>query len=159
MDSNFAQDAPAQLARHADHDPSLICRPAGYGLCEPWTVTLKQYTARETEIAQVVHETIRSLQDVQGDEAPSPPWSCASEHVRAACLDGVRRAMAGETPEQHHEAWCEFKRAAGWTCGPVKDEQARTHPCLVPYGQLPREQQVKNQVFLAIVRALTARAA
>ena len=22
------------IRRHADHDPSLICRPAGYGLCE-----------------------------------------------------------------------------------------------------------------------------
>ena len=24
--------------RHADHDPALICRPAGYGLCEPLQV-------------------------------------------------------------------------------------------------------------------------
>lgn len=23
-----------RLSRHADHDPGLICRPAGYGLCE-----------------------------------------------------------------------------------------------------------------------------
>jgi hypothetical protein len=22
------------LRRHGDHDPALICRPAGYGLCE-----------------------------------------------------------------------------------------------------------------------------
>lgn len=28
-------DRPVKLAKHADHDPSLICRPAlGYGLCE-----------------------------------------------------------------------------------------------------------------------------
>lgn len=24
------------IARHEDHDPALICRPAGYGLCEVW---------------------------------------------------------------------------------------------------------------------------
>lgn len=33
-------EAEPKLTRHADHDPSLICRPAlGYGLCEvlePW---------------------------------------------------------------------------------------------------------------------------
>ena len=23
-----------RIERHADHDPSLICRPAGFGLCE-----------------------------------------------------------------------------------------------------------------------------
>ncbi len=29
------QPEPVSLARHADHDPSLTCRPAlGYGLCE-----------------------------------------------------------------------------------------------------------------------------
>ena len=28
-------DRPVKLTRHADHDPSLVCRPAlGYGLCE-----------------------------------------------------------------------------------------------------------------------------
>ena len=28
-------EPPVKLTRHADHDPSLICRPAlGYGLCE-----------------------------------------------------------------------------------------------------------------------------
>jgi hypothetical protein len=112
------------------------------------------YTAGEIAAAQVVHEAIRSLQDVQGDEAPSPPWCCASEHVRATCLDGVRRAMAGETPEQHHQAWCDWKRRHGWTYGDRKDEVARTHPCLVPYAMLPREQQVKDMVFLAVVRAL-----
>lgn len=26
-----------RIERHADHDPDLICRPAGYGLCEIWT--------------------------------------------------------------------------------------------------------------------------
>ncbi len=26
------------VERHSDHDPALICRPAGYGLCEPLNV-------------------------------------------------------------------------------------------------------------------------
>ncbi|MFD0468599.1 RyR domain-containing protein [Nonomuraea thailandensis] len=53
-----------------------------------------------------------------------------------------------------HEAWCEHKRAEGWTYGPDKDPDAKTHPCLVPYDQLPVEQRVKDAVFHAIVGAL-----
>jgi hypothetical protein len=109
------------------------------------------------EIARLVHEANRALQAEQGDDAPSLPWDSETAHVRATCLDGVRRAMAGETPERHHEAWCEFKRAAGWVHGPVKDAAARTHPCLVPYDQLPRCQQVKDAVFLAVVRAMASK--
>jgi hypothetical protein len=26
---------PSGVLRHADHDPAIVCRPAGRGLCEP----------------------------------------------------------------------------------------------------------------------------
>lgn len=118
-----------------------------------------QYTAEEIALAEVVHEATCALQDVQGDECPAPPWACAPDYMKATCLDGVRRAMAGETPEQHHEAWCEFKRRDGWVYGPVKDAEAKphpTHPCLRPWRELPRHQQVKDMVFLAVVEALAS---
>ena len=103
-----------------------------------------QYTDEEIALAKIVHEAARGLQDVQGDECPAPPWACAPAYMQATCLDGVRRAMAGETPEQHHEAWCEFKRERDWTWGPVKSEDLKTHPCLVPFGELPAYQQAKD---------------
>jgi hypothetical protein len=123
------------------------------------TLTVR-YTAGEIALAEVVHEAGCGLQGVQGDECPAPPWCCAPDYMKATCLDGVRRAMAGETPEQHHQAWCDWKRRRhGWVYGDRKDEDAKphpTHPCLVPYDQLPREQQVKDMVFLAIVRELAS---
>lgn len=115
-----------------------------------------QYTAEEIAIAEVAHVAFCGLQSVQGDESPAPPWACAPEEMKAACLDGVRRAMAGETPGQHHEAWCERLRARGWTWGPVKDYEAKTHPNLRPWRELPREQQVKDRVFLVVVQEMAA---
>jgi hypothetical protein len=41
----------------------------------------------------------------------------------------------------------------------VKDPEAKTHPCLVPYDDLPEYQQLKDRVFLAIRRELTCEAA
>jgi len=53
-----------------------------------------------------------------------------------------------------HESWCDFKRADGWVFGEVKDAGAKTHPCLVPYAELPEEQKIKDHLFSAIVTAL-----
>jgi hypothetical protein len=38
-----------RIERHADHDPSLICRPAGFGLCEiaPPDARLQGHVAAE----------------------------------------------------------------------------------------------------------------
>jgi hypothetical protein len=46
------------------------------------------------------------------------------------------------------------KVAAGWHYGEVKDAEAKTHPCMVAYEELPFEQRVKDHVFRAIVSAL-----
>jgi hypothetical protein len=36
----------------------------------------------------------------------------------------------------------------------VKDETARTHPCLVPYADLAPDQHRKDDLFQAVVTAL-----
>ncbi|MEQ9948114.1 RyR domain-containing protein [Pectobacterium aroidearum] len=56
-------------------------------------------------------------------------------------------------PEASHNKWLEFKKQDGWKYGPVKDAEKKEHPCFVPYGQLPKEQQVKDYLFRAVVHA------
>lgn len=106
------------------------------------------------EVARVCHEANRALQFITQDPAPSPGWDEAPEWQRKSAVAGVRAALDGITPEQQHVAWCQDKVAAGWVYGPVKDAERKTHHCLVPYAELPPEQQAKDAVFVAIVRAL-----
>ena len=120
------------------------------------TMTCADYT--DEEIARVVHEANRAIQDIDGDESPSPPWACEDPAVRALTIQGVRLARAGHTPEELHDAWCDGKRAQGWTYGDTKDRTLKTHPCLVPYRLLPRRQQAKDRVLRAITLALAAQA-
>lgn len=109
------------------------------------------------DIARVCHAANRALQQIDGDPSPSPPWEDAPDWQQLSTLDGVAQALAGATPEQLHERWCEVKRGAGWTYGPIKDADTRTHPCLLPYAELPADQRAKDTVFHAIVAALTVR--
>lgn len=106
------------------------------------------------DIARVCHEANRAIQIATGDPAVSPRWDDAPEWQRESAVEGIEKALAGATPEELHESWCEFKRASGWVHGPVKDEVAKAHPCLVSYAELPAEQRKKDAVFSAIVNAL-----
>jgi RyR domain/MerR family regulatory protein len=110
------------------------------------------------DIARVVHAANRELQIVQGDPRPSPPWDEITEAMVRDVTEGVLEVLGGATPEQSHEAWCDRHRADGWTYGEVKDEQAKTHPLLRPWAELPRDQQLKDNLFGAIVRALAPEA-
>jgi hypothetical protein len=110
---------------------------------------------KEDEIARLCHATNRALQIITGDPAPSPEWDAAPSWQRLSAIEGVRHAVAGQSPEQLHESWCAAKVADGWRFGAVKDADAKTHPCLVAYADLPAEQKAKDAVFHVIVTALT----
>lgn len=40
-----------------------------------------------------------------------------------------------------HETWAKYRLSEGWTYGPRRDDELKTHPCLVPYDQLPEEEK------------------
>lgn len=108
------------------------------------------------QIAQVCHEANRAVQVIQADPTipVSPPWDETDRETQESAIEGVRGALNGATPEESHEGWVRFKRERGWTHGPVKDEEAKTHPLLVPYADLPDAQKIKDGLFLAVVGAL-----
>lgn len=36
-----------------------------------------------------------------------------------------------------HDVWAQGRIAEGWTYGEQRDDKRKTHPCLVPYEELP----------------------
>lgn len=106
-------------------------------------------------IARVCHEANRAYcRELRDDSQPS--WDDAPAWQKESAIAGVAMHLADRatTPQSSHHAWSEHKRERGWVHGPVKDPDAKTHPCLVPFDELPIEQQKKDTLFLAIVRAL-----
>lgn len=107
------------------------------------------------QIAMVCHEANRALCAAIGDTS-QPPWSNAPDWQRESAFKGVEfhlnnpRASASAS----HDSWMAQKVADGWVYGPEKDATAKTHPCIVPFHQLPLRQQTKDYVFKAIVHAV-----
>lgn len=114
---------------------------------------------RVHSIAQVAHEANRAYCLTLGDTSQLP-WYDAPDWQRESAIKGVAFHLAehaaGRTPSPSasHDSWLAEKRAAGWTYGPVKNPDAKQHPCFVPYDELPLEQQKKDALFGAIVNAL-----
>src|SRR4051812_43432762 len=105
--------------------------------------------------ARAAHETNRAYCIAIGDTS-QPAWDDAPEWQRTSALNGIRGALAGNTPEQSHNGWLAEKEATGWKFGPVKNPDRKEHPCMVPYADLPPTQRAKDGLYIAVVRAVAA---
>ena len=109
----------------------------------------------EDQIARVAHEVNRAYCEALGDRS-QPAWEDAPQWQRDSAMLGVRlhTENPGASAAASHESWMAQKVAEGWVYGPVKDPEAKTHHCIVPFDMLPREQQAKDFIFRAVVHAL-----
>ena len=107
------------------------------------------------QIAELAHEANRLYCRSLGDNSQLP-WSEAPKWQKDSAINGVQFHLANpeSKPSDSHESWLKEKRDAGWTFGPVKDPEKKQHPCFVPYEALPAAQQVKDKLFLSVVRAV-----
>lgn len=106
------------------------------------------------QIARVCHEVNRAYCQALGDHS-QPAWEDAPQWQRDSAMMGVNlHCDKNVGPEASHESWMAQKVAEGWVYGPVKDPEAKTHHCIVPFDMLPREQQAKDFIFRAVVHAL-----
>ena len=108
-----------------------------------------------TQTAKVAHEVNRVWCEYNGDNT-QPSWDDAPEWQTNSAMSGARFHMnnpeAGD--DALHNNWMQDKINDGWTYEPIKDPENKLHPCLVPFSELPREQQFKDQLFRTVCRSM-----
>jgi len=106
-------------------------------------------------IAKVCHQANKAWCEANGDDSQKC-WNHAEEWQKDAAIQGVlftiHHPESGD--DASHNDWMRKKLKDGWTYGEVKDSEKKTHPCLVPFKQLPEFQQKKDALICAIVKAL-----
>lgn len=133
-DLNKAIDAPAKLKERL--------------------ALLGKYTTN-TFIAMACHQANKVWCEAHGDYSQKD-WFEAEQWQRESAMKGVefRRDNPGAGKDAQHNAWMDDKIKDGWKYGTEKDAEKKTHPCIVPFDQLPEFQQKKDALFCAIVDAL-----
>ena len=56
-------------------------------------------------------------------------------------LPTALEGLIEEMSKNVHEVWAETRISQGWTYGKQRDDALKTHPCLVPYEQLPESEK------------------
>ena len=109
------------------------------------------------EIAKAAHQVNKAYCESLGDTSQLD-WDECPEWQRRSAILGVQlhtdNPEAG--PEASHQSWMKEKVEDGWVYGEKKDPNATppTHHCIVPFNELPKEQQAKDFIFRAVVHAL-----
>lgn len=54
-----------------------------------------------------------------------------------------------------HEVWAESRLSQGWTLGPKRSDELKTHPCLIPYEDLPEvEKQYDRDTAVGTIKLM-----
>ncbi len=126
----------------------------------PFTGTQEEWDALRQQnkigwIAKVCHQANKAWCESDGDYSQKD-WLEAEQWQIQSAVSGVKfRVENPDAPASAmHDNWSKEKLADGWVYGKVKDAEKKTHPCLVPFEELPLFQQKKDKLFSAIVDAL-----
>lgn len=107
------------------------------------------------DAARICHQANKAFCEAIYDDS-QVNWEEAPEWQKQSAIKGVSFCMDNpDAPASaNHDSWLKEKVGAGWVYGEVKDADKKTHPCCIPYDQLPPKQQVKDYLFRAVVGAL-----
>lgn len=99
-------------------------------------------------IARFCHDINKAYCSAMGDDS-QPEFDDAPQWQIDSAMNGVKFHLANPdaSPSASHESWYAQKESEGWVYGEVKDPELRTHPCMVQYDELPKEQKAKDYLF------------
>lgn len=125
----------------------ILSRPAGR------IIELPSYMIADEVVARIAHEANRAYCLTLGDLSHRA-WNNTDDLTKQCTIRGVQffRRNPGADASALHNNWMRDKAAQGYRYGPVKCPRALTHPCMVPFEQLPADQQFKDHLFAQIVR-------
>jgi len=105
--------------------------------------------------AWFVYEAARIENTAAGRSINPEVWGERSEGFRANMTRAVAKQCGPDaltSPEELHDAWTEAYLKLGWVYGKARDPVLKTHPDMVPFDDLPRDEQEKDAVFYLLCK-------
>lgn len=69
------------------------------------------------------------------------PYNPAPLDVTSVELPPALHEVSELIARNVHEVWASERLREGWTYGSERNDSLKTHPCLVPYDELPEEEK------------------
>jgi hypothetical protein len=107
--------------------------------------------------ARFICDTMVGFSIVQSFANPKvvvrPYWDGRDKAFQESFIKAVEEECQDKphlSPEESHKRWMEDHLKMGWKYGECYDRDAKTHPDLVPYDELPQWEKDKDEVFLVL---------
>ncbi len=144
----------------------VACAPSYHAIC-----------VTEIDAAGEVHylDAATRSEGLATHDAFMRAWRCSGHYMVAAALtpagynpqpinvdeidlDADLEDLTEAIAENAHDIWARARMDEGWTYGPVRDDELRRHPDLVPYSRLPESEKQYDRIMamntLRLVRRL-----
>jgi len=106
------------------------------------------------EVASIIYEAAR-LEAIWSKRSIVPEkWEDRDGKFKRQMIEVINNYLSMDqlpTPEEAHDSWMKSYLAMGWKYGKKRDVTKKTHPDLVPFKDLPKDEQDKDAIFLALV--------
>lgn len=103
--------------------------------------------------AEFVYEAARIEAEISDRQIVPEPWSKREEDFKRQFIAVVARQCGDDkfpSAESAHDNWWREYERMGWTYGPVRDREKRTHPDMVPFGELTKSERDKDEIFIRL---------
>lgn len=116
----------------------------------------KEVITRAIVYCHTNNNLIRFLNN-QIDDPIMPVLS--SKERKEGMISAMERIVFREvsTPQEMHKIWEDFMKNDGWSYAKEKSHTNKTHPCMVPYDELPEFEKLKDQIFIDSVLSFEER--
>jgi len=105
-------------------------------------------------ITKFIYEAARKEAEWSKRSIVPEAWEDRDEKFKKQMIDVVRRYIESDqlpSPEEAHNSWMKAYLDMGWKYGEARDTEKKTHPDLLPFDQLPRDERDKDAIFLSLV--------
>lgn len=106
------------------------------------------------KIAEVIYEATRLEAEWSERSIVPERWNERDEKFRNQFVDIISKYLSDDTlptPEEAHDSWMKAYEEMGWKYGEVRDAELKTHPDMLPFNELPKDEKDKEAIFLAFV--------
>ena len=106
------------------------------------------------KIAEIIYEATRVEASWSKRSIVPEKWVKRDEKFRSQFVDMIDKYLSLKklpTPTQAHNSWMKAYFKMGWKYGKTRNVVKKTHPDLLPFDELPKDEKDKDAIFLAFV--------
>ena len=106
------------------------------------------------KIAKIIYEATRLEAEWSKRSIVPEKWENRDERFRKQFIDIIDKYLSRETlptPREAHNSWVQSYLDMGWRYGKERSVEKKTHPDLIPFELLPKDERDKDAIFLVVV--------